>query len=55
MYLCILQRFGILPQQYESLIIAGECQAKIKINSCVIHTNFVVVDVEKQLLLLGRD
>ena len=29
--------------------------AKVNINSRVIHTAFVVVDVEKQLTLLGRD
>ena len=38
-----------------SLTVEGEWQAKVKINNHVIHTTFVVVDVEKQLPLLGRD
>ena len=33
----------------------GEYQAKVKINNRVIHTTFVVIDIEKQLPLLGRD
>ena len=40
--------------QYDKspLIVAGECQATIKINDCTISAVFVVVDVKKQLPLL---
>ena len=43
--------------QYDKspLTIAGEFQANVKINRRVIQTNFVVVEVEKQLPLLGID
>ena len=43
--------------QYDKspLTIAGECQATVKINSRVISAVFVVVDVQKQFPLLGRD
>ena len=43
--------------QYDKslLTIAGECQATIRINSRVISAVFVVVDVQKQCPLLGRD
>ena len=35
-------------------LIAGECQAKVNINTRAIHATFVAVDVDKQLPLLGR-
>ena len=46
---CMLQPSIISLQQYDKsfLTVAGECQAKVKINNRVIHTTFVVVDVEK--------
>ena len=55
--MCMLQSSRISLQQYDksSLTVVGECQAKVKINNRVIHTTFVMVDVEKQLPLLSRD
>ena len=48
---------SISLHQYDKspLTIAGECHATVKINHQVIQATFVVVEVEKQLLLLGRD
>ena len=54
---CTLQPSDISLHQYDKspLTIAGECQAKVNINNRVIHATFVVVDVDEQLPLLGRD
>ena len=54
---CELQPSLISLHQYDKspLTIAGECQASVKINHRVIQATFVVVEVEKQLPLLGRD
>ena len=56
-YVCELQSSTVLLLQYDKspLTNAGKCQAKVKINHHVIHTTFVVVDIENQLPLLGRD
>ena len=47
----------VLLYQYDKspLTIAGECQATVRINSRIISAIFVVVDVQKQCPLLGRD
>ena len=54
---CKLQPSGISLHQYDKslLTIAGECQPKVTINNRVIHATFVVVGVEGQLPLMGRD
>ena len=54
---CVLKPSRVSLYQYDKspLIVAGECQATIKINDCTISAVFVVVDVKKQLPLLGRD
>ena len=54
---CELQPSAISLHQYDKspLRIAGECQVNVKINHRVIQATFVVVDVGKQLPLLGRD
>ena len=54
---CELQSSSISLHQYDKspLTIAGECHTTVKINHQVIQATFVVVEVEKQLLLLGRD
>ena len=54
---CKLQPSGISLHQYDKspLTIAGECQAKVTINNRFIYATFVVVDVEGQLPLMGRD
>jgi len=54
---CELQPSSLSLFQYDKspLTIAGECQANIKINSWVFSATFVVVDVQKQFPLLGRD
>ena len=43
--------------QYDKspLTIAGECQTTVRINNHIISTVFVVVDVQEQFPLLGRD
>jgi len=54
---CKLQSSTVSLYQYDKspLVVAGECYAKITINQCVIQATFVVVDVQKQPPLLGRD
>ena len=54
---CKLQPSNVALHQYDksSLLVAGECHAKITINQHVLQAIFVVVDVQKQLPLLGRD
>ena len=54
---CKVKPSRVSLYQYDKspLTIAGECQATVKINSCVISAVFIVVDVQKQFLLLGRD
>ena len=54
---CKLKPSRVSLYQYDKspLTIAGECQATVRINSCVISAVFVVVDVQKQFPLLGRD
>lgn len=54
---CKLQPSNLVLHQYDKspLLVAGECHAKITINQCVIRAIFVVVDVQKQVPLLGRD
>ena len=55
--MCQLQPSAISLQQYDKtpLTISGECQVTVKINDRVIQAKFVVVKVEQQLPLLGRD
>ena len=55
--MCQLQPSTVSLQQYDKtpLSISGECQATVKINDRVIQAKFVVVEVEQQLTLLGRD
>ena len=54
---CQLQPSAVSLQQYDKtpLTISGECQVTVKINDRVIQAKFVVVKVEQQLPLLGRD
>ena len=54
---CKLRPSRVSLYQYDKspLTIAGECQATVRINSRVISAVFVVVDVQKQFPLLGRD
>ena len=54
---CKLKPSRIPLYQYDKspLTIAGESQATVRINSRVISAVFVVVDVQKQFPLLGRD
>ena len=54
---CKLKPSRVSLYQYDKspLTIAGECQATIRINNRVISAVFVVVDVQKQFPLLGRD
>ena len=54
---CKLKPSNIELHQYDKslLIVAGECRAQITINQRVFQATFVVVDVQKQLPLLGRD
>ena len=54
---CRLQPSTVSLQQYDKtpLSISGECQATVKINDRVIQAKFVVVEIEQQLPLLGRD
>ena len=54
---CKLKPSRVSLYQYDKspLTIAGECQATVRINSRVISAVFVVVDVQKQFPLLGRD
>lgn len=54
---CKLQSSVVSLHQYDKtpLTITGECQATVKINDRVIQAKFVVVEVEHQLPLLGRD
>ena len=54
---CQLQPSAVSLQQYDKtpLTISGECQVTVEINNCVIQTKIVVVEVEQQLPLLGRD
>ena len=54
---CELQPSSVSLHQYDKspLAIAGECQATVQVNNCVIKATYVVVEVEQQLPLLGRD
>ena len=54
---CKLKPCRVSFNQYDKspLSIAGECQATVRINSRVILAVFIVVDVQKQFPLLGRD
>ena len=54
---CKLKPSRVSLYQYDTspLTIAGECQATVRINSQVISATFIVVDVQKQFPLLGRD
>ena len=54
---CKLKPSRVSLYQYDKspLTIAGESQATVRINSRVISAVFVVVDVQKQFPLLGRD
>ena len=54
---CKLKPCRVSLYQYDTspLTIAGECQATVRINSQVISATFIVVDVQKQFPLLGRD
>ena len=54
---CVLKPSRVSLYQYDKspLVVAGECQTTIKIDDCTISAVFVVVDVKKQLTLLGRD
>ena len=49
-------RVSLYQYDKSPLTVAGECQATtVRINSRVISAAFVVVDVQKQFTLLGRD
>ena len=54
---CTMKPSRVSLYQYDKspLVVAGECQATIRINDSTISAVFVVVDVKKQLPLLGRD
>ena len=54
---CKLKPARVSLYQYDKspLTIAGEYQATVRINSWVISTTFILVDVGKQFPLLGRD
>ena len=54
---CKLRPSRVSLYQYDKspLTIAGESKTTVRINNRVISTTFLVVDVQKQLPLLGRD
>ena len=54
---CKLRPSRVSLYQYDksSLTVAGECKTTVRINYRVISAAFVVVDVQKQFPLLGRD
>ena len=54
---CKVKPSRVSLYQYDKspLTIVGECQVTVKINSRVISAIFIVVDVQKQFPLLGRD
>ena len=54
---CKLKPSRVSMYQYDKppLTIAGECQATVRINNHIISAVFVVVDVQEQFPLLGRD
>ena len=54
---CKLKPSRVSLYQYDKspLTIVGECQTTVRINSRVISATFIVVDVQKQFPLLGRN
>ena len=54
---CKLKPSRVSLYQYDKspIAIPGECQATVRINSRIISATFIVVDVQKQFPLLGRD
>ena len=55
--ICKLQSSTVSLHQYDKspLMVAGECHANITINQHVLQATFVVVDVQNQLPLFGRN